>query len=147
MTSNNEIIMNIVESYLIETNKKILKRHEEKHNVQVWIEPTKSLDEIIPHVDSVGNSGDRKEDLIEKVVHLLVIMTLKQPFYDGNKRTGVVSGIKLAYDNGYDLGIDPEADNSELREMLIKIKQHYHNLDMKIVAQMSFYISERIKPL
>ncbi len=68
-------------------------------------------------------------------------------FYDDNKRTGVVSSIKLTYDNGYDLGIDPEAENSELREMLIKIKQHYRNLDMKTVAQMSFYISERIKPL
>ena len=135
----------IDKQYLIETNQKILKRHEKKNNVRVWIEATSNLDEIIPHVDSVGISGNRQEDLIEKATHLMAIMTLKQPFFDGNKRTGVVSAIKFFHDNGYNLDIDPEAGNVELREMLIKIKQHYRRLDTDTVNQMSFYISKRTK--
>jgi len=131
--------------YLIETNEKILKRHKKLTSKQVWIETTCALDEIIPHVDSVGNSGNKKEDLIQKVTHLMAIMTLKQPFFDGNKRTGVVSAIKFLHDNGYNLDIDPEAENLELRKMLIKIKQHYHSLDRDTVSQMSFYISKRTK--
>ena len=66
MTSNNEIIMNLDNQYLIEINKKILKRHEKIKEVKVYIETTKNIDLVIPKINSVGNSGNRKEDLIEK---------------------------------------------------------------------------------
>jgi len=45
---------------------------------------------------------------------------LKQPFMDGNRRTGIIAAGKFLRDNGYDLDIDPEEVNSELRSMLKK---------------------------
>ena len=51
---------------MIETNEKLLKRHEKKTGEKVYIEHFDFIDEVIPKINSVGNSGDREKDLVEK---------------------------------------------------------------------------------
>ena len=147
MTSNNEIIMNLDNQYLIDTNKKILKRHAKIKKVKVYIEATKNIDLVIPKVNSVGNSGNIKEDLIEKAAYMIAVIPWAQAFFDGNRRTGIIAAGKFLHDNGYELDIDPEDENLELREMLSEIKKHSRTLNQNIMKQLSFYISKRIKPL
>jgi hypothetical protein len=53
MASNNEIVMNLDNQYLIDTNEKILKRHARIKNVKVYVETTKNIDRVIPMVNSV----------------------------------------------------------------------------------------------
>ena len=131
--------------YLIDTNKKILTRHKLTHDVNVWAETTESIEQIIPTVNGVGNSGNRREDLVEKAAYMMALITWAQPFFDGNRRTGIVVTIKFLRDNGYDLNIDPEDENLELRHMLSEIKKHAAGLEFGILKQMSFYISKRMK--
>lgn len=138
--------MEIDEDYLIETNEKILKRHYKLTGEQVWIGTTSTIDVIIPHVDGVGNSGNKKEDLIEKATNLMAKIAWEQPFEDGNRRTGIVSAIKFLRDNGYDLDIESGPGNLKIRELLKEIKIHRRGLHVKTMDQMSFYISERIIP-
>jgi prophage maintenance system killer protein len=145
MTSNNEIIM-MDKQYLIETNEKILKRHKKLTGEQVWIGTTNAIDDVIPHVDSVGNSGDRKTDLIEKATNLMAKITHCQPFEDGNRRTGIVSATKFLQDNGYDIDIESGQANLDIRKMLKEIKLHSRALHVETMNQLSFYISKRIKP-
>lgn len=64
---------------------------------------------------------------------------------DGNRRTGIIAAGKFLYDNGYDLDIDPEEVNSELRSMLRKIKDRLLTLNQEVMEQLSFYISERMR--
>lgn len=132
--------------YLIDTNEKILKKREKEHNVQVWIGTISTIDDIIPHVDSVGNSGNRKEDLIEKAVNLMAKITWEQPFEDGNRRTGIISAMQFLRDNGYELEIESGQANLDIRKMLKEIKIHRRGLHVETMKQMSFYISERITP-
>jgi len=146
MTSNNEIVLNLDTQYLIDTNRKILERHAKKHKVKVYIETTKNIDLVIPKVNSVGNSGNRKEDLIEKTTCIMAVIPWAQAFFDGNRRTGIIAAGKFLRDNGYELDIDPEDENLELREMLSEIKKHALDLEPNIMKKMSFYISKRIKP-
>ena len=141
---DNNIVM-VDKQYLIDTNKKILTRHKLKHNVNVWVETTKSIDQIIPTVNGVGNSGNRMEDLVEKAACMMALIAWAQPFFDGNRRTGIVVTVKFLRDNGYDLNIDPEDENLELRGMLSEIKKHAAGLEPRILKQMSFYISKRMK--
>lgn len=138
-------IVMVDKQYLVDTNRKILTRHKLKHNVDVWIETAKPIDQIILMVNSVGNSGDRREDLVEKATYMMAMVTWAQPFFDGNRRTGIVATIKFLRDNGYDLDIDPEEENLELRSMLSEIKKHAGGLELGIMSQLSFYISKRIK--
>jgi len=147
MTSNNEIIMNLDNQYLIDTNKKILERHARIKTGKVYIETTKNIDLVIPMVNSVGNSGNKKEDLIEKAACIMAVIPWAQAFFDGNRRTGIIAASKFLYDNGYELGIDPENENLELRDMLSEIKKQSQTLNQNIMKQLSFYISKRIKSL
>jgi len=72
MTSNNEIVMNLDEQYLIETNEKILLREQEKTGKEVYIETVpKNLARVFPKVSEYGNSGNKKEDLIEKAAAII----------------------------------------------------------------------------
>lgn len=64
---------------------------------------------------------------------------------DGNRRTGIIAAGKFLYDNGYDLDIDPEEANSELRSMLRKTKDQLLTLNPEVMEQLSFYISKRMK--
>ena len=123
MTPNNEIIMNLDNQYLIDVNEKILKRHARIKNVRVYIETTKNIDLVIPTVNSIGNSGNRKEDLIEKTACIMAVIPWAQIFFDGNRRTGIIAASKFLRDNGYELDIDPESENLELRGMLSGIKK------------------------
>jgi len=52
--------MNLDKQYLIEINEIILKERRRLTGKQVWIGATSTIDTIIPHVDGVGNSGNRK---------------------------------------------------------------------------------------
>lgn len=145
MTPNNEIVM-VGKQYLIDTNEKILKRHHKLTGERVWIGTTSTIDDIIPHVDGVGNSGNRKEDLIEKATNLMAKIAWEQPFEDGNRRTGVISAMQFLRDNGYELNIESGKANLEIRKMLKEIKMHRRGLYLETMEQMSFYISERIVP-
>lgn len=96
-------------------------------------------------IDNVGNSGNKEQDLLEIATHIIGVITLKQPFMDGNRRTGIIAAGKFLRDNGYDSDIDPEEVNSELRSMLRKIKNQLLTLNQEAMEQLSFYISERMR--
>ncbi|NHI04331.1 hypothetical protein DYY67_1189 [Candidatus Nitrosotalea sp. TS] len=132
MASNNEIIMNLDNQYLIDINKKILKRHEKIKKVKVYIETTKNIELVIPKVNSVGNSGNRKDDLIEKAACVMAVIPWAQTFFDGNRRTGIIAASKFLYDNGYELQIDPDDENLELRGMLSEIKKQHKTLNQNL---------------
>ncbi len=53
MTTNDEIVLNLDNQYLIDANEKILKRHAQIKKVKVWIETTKNINVVIPKVNSV----------------------------------------------------------------------------------------------
>lgn len=103
------------------------------------------MDEVLLMINNVGNSGNKKQDLLEIDTHILGATTLKQPFMDGNRRTGIIAAGKFLRDNGYDLDIDSEEANSELRSMLRKIKEQLLTLNQETMKQLSFYISERMR--
>jgi len=145
MVSDN-IVMKITKQYLTETNGQILQRQKQRTGEQVHIGVIqKNMDEVILMINNVGNSGNKKQDLLEIATHILAVITLKQPFMDGNRRTGIIAAGKFLRDNGYDLNIAPEEENSELRQMLKTIKERMYTLNQEIMGQMSFYISERMK--
>ena len=100
------------------------------------VETTKSIDQIIPMVNSVGNSGNQRDDLVEKATCMMAMVTWAQPFFDGN-RTGIVAAIKFLRDNGY-VDIDPKEENLELRCMLSEIKKHASGLEPRIMGQCLF---------
>lgn len=142
---SDKIIMKINAQYLIETNDQLLRKHKEKTGESVYIGVIqKNLDESLEMINAVGNSGNKQQDLIEMATHILAIITLKQPFLDGNRRTGIIATGKFLRDNGYDLDISPEEETS-LRYMLKKFKEKMSTLDQNIVEQLSFYISKRMK--
>jgi len=148
MTSNNELVMKLDNQYLFETDKQVLEREKKKTGKQVWIEVIpQNIARVFPKVNSVGNSGNRLEDLIEKAACIIAVIPWAQAFFDGNRRTGIIAAGRFLHDNGYELDIDSEKENLELRSMLSEIKKHTSDLEPNIMEQMSFYISERIKPL
>lgn len=102
------------------------------------------MDEVLLLINNAGNSGNKEQDLLETAAHILGIITLKQPFMDGNRRTGIIVG-KFLRDNGYDLDIVLEGENSELRSMLRKIKDQLLTLNPEAMEQLFFYISERVR--
>jgi len=145
MTLNNEIVMNLNENFLIETNEKILKRDEKIRGVKVYIETVpQNLTRVFPKVNSCGNSGNKEKDLIEKAACIIAVIPWVQAFFDGNRRTGIIAAGTFLRDNGYDLDIDPDAENEELRSMLKEIKKHQRDLEPTIMKQLFLYVSERI---
>ena len=145
MVSGN-IVMKIHEQYLTETNEQLLKRHKERTGEPVYIGIIqKNMDEVLPIINNVGNSGNKVQDLLEIATHILGVITLKQPFMDGNRRTGIIAAGKFLRDNGYDLDIVPEEENLELRLMLRRTKDQMLTLNQEVTGQLSFYISERMK--
>jgi len=146
MTSNNEIVMNLDEQYLIETNEKVLLREQEKTGKEVYIETVpKNLARVFPKVSEYGNSGNKEQDLIEKAAAIIATPAWTQAFFDGNRRTGIVAADKFLRGNGYRLMTDPEGENAELRGMLKGIKKHQRDLDPNIMKQLILYTSERIR--
>jgi prophage maintenance system killer protein len=138
--------MKIHERYLTETNEQILLRHKKRTGEPVHIGVIqKNMDEVLSMINNVGNSGNKEQDLLEITTHVLGVITLKQPFMDGNRRTGIIAAGKFLRDNGYDLDIDPEETNSELRSMLRKIKDQLLTLNPEVMEQMSFYILKRMR--
>ena len=140
------IIMKIHEQYLTETNEQILQRHKERTGESVYIGVIqKNIDDVLSMINNVGDSGNKEQDLVEIATYLVGGIALRQPFMDGNRRTGIIAAGKFLRDNGYDLDIDPEEENSELRRMLRKIKDRMFTLNQDVMEQLSFYISERMK--
>lgn len=138
--------MKINEQYLTETNEQLLKRHEKRTGETVYVGIIqKNMDEVLPMINDVGNSGNKKQDLLEIAIHILGVITLKQPFMDGNRRTGIIAAGKFLRDNGYDLDIAPEEENLQLKQMLRRIKDKMFTLNQDVMGQLSFYISERMK--
>ena len=138
--------MKIHEQYLTETNEQILLRHKKRTSEPVYIGVIqKNMDEVLFMINNVGNSGNKEQDVLEIATHILGVITLKQPFLDGNRRTGIIAAGKFLRDNGYDFDIDPEEVNSELRSVLRKIKEQLLTLNQEVTEQLSFYISERMR--
>ncbi len=147
MESNSDIVLNLDEQYLIETNEQVLINHEKLTGEKVWIKVIpENIVRVFPKVNSVGNSGNREQDLIEKAACIMAVIPWTQAFFDGNRRTGIIATGTFLRDNGYDLDINPEDENDELRKMLSEIKKHYADLEPSIMKQLSFYISKRMKP-
>ena len=145
MVSDN-VLMKIHEQYLIETNEQLLQRQKKRTGESVYIEVIqKNMDEVLSMINKVGNSGDKEQDLLEIATHILGVIALKQPFMDGNRRTGIIAAGKFLRDNGYDLNIDPDENNLELRGLLRKIKLQLMTLNQEAMEQLSFYISKRMK--
>lgn len=138
MVSDN-IVMKIHEQYLTETNEQVLLRHKEKTGEPVYIGVIqKNMDEVLPMINNVGNSGNKEQDLLEISTHILGVIAWKQPFMDGNRRTGIIAASKFLRDNGYDLDIEPEGENLKLRSMLRKLKGQILTLNHEAIGQLSF---------
>ena len=119
MASDDEIIMEIDENFLIETNKKILLREKERTGRKVYIETVpQNLVRVFHKVSEYGTSGNIEQDLIQKAASIMAAIPWSQAFFDGNRRTSIVAAGTFLRDNGYELDINPEEENTELREML-----------------------------
>ncbi|MFQ5440943.1 MAG: type II toxin-antitoxin system death-on-curing family toxin [Nitrosopumilaceae archaeon] len=146
MASNDEIVIDIDENFLIETNEKVLLREKERTGKNVYIETVqKNLVRVFPKVSEYGTSGILEQDLIEKATAIMVAIPWLQAFFDGNRRTSIIAAGTFLRDNGYELDISPEEENSKLREMLSEIKKHQSDLEPTIMKQLFLYISERTK--
>ena len=77
----------------------------------------------------------------------MAVIPWAQVFFDGNRRTGIIAAGTFLCDNGYDLDIVPEEENLELILMLRRIKDQMLTLNQEVMGQLSFYISQRMKPL
>ncbi len=145
MSSDSEIVMEIDESFLIETNEKVLLREKERTGKVVYIETVpQNLARVLPKVSEYGNSGNITEDLIQKASAIMAAIPWLQAFFDGNRRTSIVAAGTFLRDNGYELCISSEEENTELRKMLSEIKKHRRGLEPAIMQKLSLYISERM---
>lgn len=59
----------------------------------------------------------------------MAVIPWAQAFFDGNRRTGIIAASKFLHDNGYELEIDPDNENLELRDMLSEIKKQSQTLN------------------
>ena len=140
--------MNLNEQYLIETNEQELIRYKKKTGKQVVFEVyPENLACVFSEINCVSNSGSRVDNLAKTTACIMGAIPQAQPFNDANRRTGIVAAGRFLEDNGYELDIDPEDENSELRGMLSEIKKQMLTLNQDILYQLSLYISKRIKPL
>ena len=148
MASNKDIVMNLDEQYLIETNEQVLKNHKKLTGQKVWVEVVlQNIARVFRKINNAGNSENLEENLIEKAACIISVIPWTQAFFDGNRRTGIIAAITFLRDNGYDLDINPEDENLELRKLLSEIKKHSNDLEPSIMKQLSFYISKRLKSL
>jgi len=144
MTSDDEIVMDIDENFLIEINTKVLLRENKRTGKQVYIETIQeNIARVFPKVSNYGNSGNKEEDLIRKATAIMAVIPWVQSFFDGNRRTSIVAAGTFLRDNGYELDISPEEENTELRGMLSEIKKHQRDLEPTIMEQLFLYISAR----
>lgn len=145
MASDDKIVMEIDETFLIETNKKILLRENKRTGKEVFIEVVpQNLARVFPKVSEYGTSGNIEQDLIQKATAIMAAIPWLQAFFDGNRRTSIVAAGTFLRDNGYELDISPEEENIELREMLIEIKKHQRDLEPTTMKQLFLYISKRM---
>jgi len=145
MVSDDGIVMEIDENFLIEINKKILLREKKRTGNKVYIETVpQNLARIFPKVSEYGTSGNIEQDLIQKTAAIMAVIPWTQAFFDGNRRTSIVAAGTFLRDNGYELDISPEEENAELRKMLSEIKKHRRDLEPTIMKQLFLYVSERI---
>ncbi len=145
MASDGEIVMEIDENFLIETNEKVLLREKERAGKKVYIETVpQNLARVLPKVSEYGTSGNIEQDLIQKTAAIMAAVPWTQAFFDGNRRTSIVVAGTFLRDNGYELDISPEEENKKLREMLSEIKKHQRDLEPTIMKQLFLYISERM---
>ncbi len=145
MTSDDRIVMEINENFLIETNEKVLLREKERTGKVVYIETVpQNLAQVLPKVSEYGNSGNIEEDLIQKAAAIMAAIPWIQAFFDGNRRTSIIAAGTFLRDNGYELDIGPEEENAELRKMLSEIKKHRRDLEPTIMKQLFLYISKRM---
>ena len=148
MASNNDMAMNLDEQYLIETNEQELIRYKKKTGKQVVFEVyPENLACVFSEINCLSNSGNRVDNLAKTAACIMGAIPWAQPFNDANRRTGIIAAGRFLEDNGYELDIDPEDENLELRGMLSEIKKQMLTLNQDILYQLSFYISKRIKPL
>lgn len=63
------------------------------------------------------NGEDLYKSSFMKSASLMHSLILNHPFIDGNKRTGMISGAKMLFDNGYVL----DAPNKDLEKPALKI--------------------------
>ncbi len=146
MVSDDEIVMEINENFLIETNEKVLLREKKRTGKKVYIETVpQNLARVFPKVSEYGTSGNIEQDLIQKATAIMAAVPWTQAFFDGNRRTSIVAAGTFLRDNGYELDISSEEEeNTELREMLSEIKKHQCDLEPTIMKQLFLYISERM---
>ncbi|MCH7967057.1 MAG: Fic family protein [Thaumarchaeota archaeon] len=131
--------------YLIDVNRKILKKWNDEHTEDPQAIGTRAeINNIISMVEEHDKSKNKIEDLIAKAAYLMAIVSWVQPFFDGNKRTGIISATKFLYDNGYDLDIEKE-DEKEIRNLLYDIQDQRTSLDNSVVTKIIFYITKRIR--
>jgi len=145
MTTNDEIVMDIDEDFLEETNVKVLNNYHEKTKKPVYLHTySENLALVFPKVETYGNSENREQDLIDKAACIMAVIPWAQVFDDGNRRTSITAAGTFLNDNGYDIGIDTKNENKELRKLLQEIKKHSRDLDRKLMTQLILYISKRI---
>ncbi|MEX0862332.1 hypothetical protein [Nitrosopumilus sp.] len=82
--------------------------------------------------------------MIQKTAAIIAAIPWTQAFFDGNRRTSIVAAGTFLRDNGYELDISPEEENTKLREMLSEIKKHRRDLEPTIMKQLFLYVSERM---
>jgi len=132
--------------YLIDTNRIILEEFQKKHPSElISIGVRSEIDDIISEVEKYGHSGNDKKDLIEKAAYLMGIISWSQPFLDGNKRTGIVSAIKLLRDNGYRLKME-QKDEKEIRGLLYDIQDQRSCINKSIIEKIIIYTTRRVIP-
>jgi prophage maintenance system killer protein len=93
-------------------------------------------------VNSVGNFGNKREDVVEKATHLMAKITHAQPFEDGNRRTGIISAMQFLRDNGYELEIESGQANLDIRKMLKEIKMHMRGLHKETRTDFFLYFKK-----
>jgi len=143
---SDNIVMKIHEQYLTETNEQVLLRHKKRTGEPAHIGVIQeNMNEVLLMINNVGSSGNKEQDLLEIATHILGVITWRQPFMDGNRRTGIIAAGKFLRDNGYRLSIDPEEKNLELRSILRMLKNQLLTLNQEVMRQLSFYISQRIR--
>ncbi len=138
------IVWEIDEDYLEETNSKVLLRHNEKtgERVDIVTNPEK-LAKVFPKVKEYGNTGNREEDLILKATAIMAAIPWLQAFWDGNRRTSIVAAGTFLRNNGYQLDISPEEENTTLRRMLSDIKLHQRDIEPIIFQRLFLYVTKR----
>jgi len=132
--------------YLIDTNKLLITTWNETHSndPQPLGVRHPEIESIIPMVEKYDKSNLKLEDLIKKASYIMAIISWVQPFLDGNKRTGIITGTKFLRDNGLELNIEKK-DEPKLRNLLYDIQDQRSSLDHLVVTKIIIYTTKRIQ--